>query len=86
MFIDNVELVDNEFKVSNIVVDVTFKSLIDNAELADNEFTYPNRVVLVAFKLLEDNYMPKNLRMPELPNVINSSLMSSLPRRVQFKT
>jgi hypothetical protein len=49
--IDNIELVDNEFKLLNIVVDVLFKLLIDNDEFVDNEFILPNIVVLVAFKL-----------------------------------
>jgi hypothetical protein len=38
LLIDNVELVDNEFKLLNVVVDVAFKLLIDNVELVDNEF------------------------------------------------
>jgi hypothetical protein len=49
--IDNVEFVDNEFKLLNIVVDVAFNLLIDNIEFVDNEFILPNIVVLVAFKL-----------------------------------
>ena len=44
LLIDNVELVDNEFKLLNIVFDVAFKLLIDNVELVDNEF----RLVFVA--------------------------------------
>ena len=44
LFIDNVELVDNEFKLLNMVVDVEFKTFIDNVELVDNEF----RLVFVA--------------------------------------
>ncbi len=31
--IDNVELVDNEFKLLNMVVDILFKLVIDNVEL-----------------------------------------------------
>ncbi len=38
LLIDNIELVDNEFKLLNIVVEVLFKILIDNIELVDNEF------------------------------------------------
>jgi len=59
LLIDNVEFVDNEFKLLNIVVDVAFKLLIwvvwlliDNIELVDNEFKLLNIVVDVAFKLL----------------------------------
>jgi hypothetical protein len=40
LLIDNVELVDNEFKLLNVVVDVKFKLLIDNVELVDNEFKF----------------------------------------------
>ena len=39
LFIDNVELVLNEFIFDNNVVDVAFKLFIDNVELVDNEFT-----------------------------------------------
>ena len=38
LLIDNIELVDNEFKLVNNVVDVAFKLLIDNIELVDSEF------------------------------------------------
>ena len=37
LFIDNVELVDNEVKLLNIVVEIAFELLIDNIELVDNE-------------------------------------------------
>jgi hypothetical protein len=47
--IDNVELVDNEFKLLNIVVDAAFKLLIDNIELVDNEFKILNIVADVTF-------------------------------------
>ncbi len=64
--IDNIELVDNEFKLSNIVVDVAFKLLIDdielvnkllidNIEFVDKLFTLLKIVVDIAFKLLIDN-------------------------------
>jgi hypothetical protein len=53
--IDNVELLDNEFKLVNIVVDVFFKLVIDNVELLDNEFKLVNIVVDVLFKLVIDN-------------------------------
>ncbi len=36
ILIDNVELVDNKFKLLNIVFDVAFELLIDNIELVDN--------------------------------------------------
>ncbi len=36
LFIDKVELVDNEFELFNILVDVEFKLLTDNVELLDN--------------------------------------------------
>ena len=55
LLIDNIELVDNEFKLPNTVVDVAFILLIDNIELVDNEFKLPNIVVDVAFILLIDN-------------------------------
>ncbi len=55
LLIDNIELVDNEFKLLNVVVDVALKLLIDNIELVDNEFKLLNVVVDVAFKLLIDN-------------------------------
>ena len=45
LFINKFELLDNEFKLLNIVVDVEFKLLIDNIELVDNEFKF----VLVAY-------------------------------------
>jgi hypothetical protein len=47
--IDKVELVDNEFKLFNIVVDVEFNLLTDNVELVDNEFKLLNIVDDVAF-------------------------------------
>ncbi len=50
LLIDNVELVDNEFKLLNIVVDVLFKLLIDNIELVDNEFKLLKIVVDVDCK------------------------------------
>ena len=40
LLIDKIELVDNEFKLLNIVVDVAFKLLIDNIEFVDNEFKF----------------------------------------------
>ena len=40
LLIDNVELVDNEFRLENIVVDVVFKLLIDNVELVDKLFKF----------------------------------------------
>jgi hypothetical protein len=40
MLIDNVELIDYEFKLLNIVVDVAFKLLIGNDGLVDNKFKY----------------------------------------------
>jgi hypothetical protein len=52
--IDNIELVDNEFKLLKIVVDVVFKLLIFNIELVDNEFKLLKVVVDVAFILLID--------------------------------
>ena len=55
LFMDNVELVDNDVKLLNIVVDVAFILLIDNIELVDNEVKLLNIVVDVAFKLLIDN-------------------------------
>ena len=55
LVIDNVELLDNEFKLVNIVVDVLFKLVIDNVELLDNEFKLVNIVVDVLFKLVIDN-------------------------------
>ena len=55
LFIDNVELVDNEVKLLNIVVEVAFKLFIDNVELVDNEFKLLNVVVDVVFKLLINN-------------------------------
>ena len=54
LFINNIEFVDNEFKLLNIVVDVVFKLLIDNIELVDNEFRLLNIVVDVVFKSLID--------------------------------
>ncbi len=51
MFIDKIELVDNEFKLLNIVVDVAFKFAID----AVWPFTNPYIDVDVAFKLFIDN-------------------------------
>ena len=48
-FIYNVELVDNEFKLFKIVVEVAFILFIDNAELVDNEFKLLNMVVDVVF-------------------------------------
>jgi hypothetical protein len=47
--IDNIELVDNEFKISKILADV-FRLLIDNIELVDNEFKLLNIVIDVQFK------------------------------------
>ena len=38
LFIDKIELVDNEFKLLNVVVDVACKFDIFNDELVDNEF------------------------------------------------
>ncbi len=38
LFIDKIELVDNEFKLVNIDVDVAFKLLIDNVGLVENKF------------------------------------------------
>ena len=38
LLIDNDELVDNEFKLLNIVVDVLFKLVIDKVELLDKLF------------------------------------------------
>ena len=58
LFINNVELFDNEFKLLNIVVDVAFKLLMDNIELVDNEFKLLNIVVDVAFKLLIFEFIP----------------------------
>ena len=55
LVIDNVELLDNEFKLVNIVVDVLFKLLIDNIELVDKLFKLVNIVVDLLFKLLIDN-------------------------------
>ena len=46
LLIDNVELVDNEFKLENIVPDVAFKFDIDVVW----PLTKPNKVVDVAFK------------------------------------
>jgi hypothetical protein len=40
-------LVDNEFKLLNIVVDVAFKLLIDNIEFVDNEL----KLVVVAYNV-----------------------------------
>ncbi len=53
LFIDNIELVDNEFKLWNIVVDLFLKLLIDNIDLVDNEFKLLNIVPLVAFRLFK---------------------------------
>ncbi len=36
--IDNVDAVDNEFKLLKMVVDVAFKSLIDNVDAIDKSF------------------------------------------------
>jgi hypothetical protein len=47
-------LVDNEFKLLNIVVDVLFKLLIDNVEFVDKLFKLLNMVPLVAFILFID--------------------------------
>ncbi len=55
LFIDNIELVDNGFKLLNNDVLVEFKLLIDNIELVDDEFIHPNNDVLVEFKLLIDS-------------------------------
>jgi hypothetical protein len=52
LVIDNVELVDNEFKLLKMVVDVLFKLVIDNVELVDNEFKLLKMVVDVLFKLV----------------------------------
>ncbi len=38
LLIDNIELVDNEFKLLNVVVLVEFTWLIDNVELVVYEF------------------------------------------------
>ena len=51
MLIDNIELVDNEFKLENMFVDVASKLFIDNIELVDIEFKLENIVVDVAFKI-----------------------------------
>jgi hypothetical protein len=51
LFIDRIELVDNELKLLNIVVDVEFILFIDQVELDDNEFKLLNIVENVAFKL-----------------------------------
>ncbi len=50
LLIDKIELVDNEFQVSNVVVDVAFKFATD----AVWPFTEPNIDVDVAFKLFID--------------------------------
>ena len=48
LLIDNIELVDNEFKLLNIVVDVLFKLLIDNIEFVDKLL----KEVLYAYKFM----------------------------------
>ncbi len=55
ILIDKIELVANEFKLLNIVVDVLLRFLIDNIEFVDNEFNFLNIVVDVAFGLLIHN-------------------------------
>jgi hypothetical protein len=55
LVIDNVELVDSEFKLLKMVVDVLFKLVIDNVELVDSEFKLLKMVVDVLFKLVIDN-------------------------------
>jgi hypothetical protein len=49
--IDNIEFVDNEFKLLKIVVVVALELLIDNTELDDKLFKLLKVVVDVAFKL-----------------------------------
>ena len=48
LFIDNVELLDNEFKLLNIVDDVAFVLLIDNVEYVDKLLKF----VLYAYILI----------------------------------
>ena len=62
MFINKIELVDNEFRLLNVVVDVAFKFDIDvlllfinNILFVDKLFKLLNIVVDVAFILLIDN-------------------------------
>ena len=45
LLIDNIEFVDNAFKLLNIVVDVAFKLFIDNVELVDKLF----KLIVVAY-------------------------------------
>ena len=42
LLIDNIKLVDNEFKLLKILVDVLFRLLIDNIELGDRLFKLIN--------------------------------------------
>jgi hypothetical protein len=42
LLIDNIKLVDNEFKLLKILVDVLFRLLIDNIELIDRLFKLIN--------------------------------------------
>ena len=48
LVIDNIELVDNEFKLLNIVVDVLFKLFIDKIEFVDKLL----KEVLYAYKFM----------------------------------
>ncbi len=48
--IDNLEFVDNEFKLLNIDVDVAFKLFIDNTELDDNEFKLLKLLLMLHLK------------------------------------
>ena len=52
LLIDNIELVDNEFKLLNIVVDVAFKFGMSKYDRIDNELIILNIIVDVAFKSL----------------------------------
>jgi hypothetical protein len=45
LFIDNIELVDNAFKLLSIVVLVAFKLFIDNVEFVEREF----KLIVVAY-------------------------------------